>query len=339
MAPLISIIMPVFNAEKRIRVSIQSILDQTYRNLELILVDDGSIDASPMICDEFSLIDNRVKVIHQQNMRVSEARNVGIKESKGEFITFVDADDIIDVNTYEKVMGWLSDDTIDMLMFGMQFDYYKNDVIYKSVTRSVDRNLLIEMNEFKDEFFYLYDNNYLSPIWNKVIKAVIVKENNIWFEREMSILEDFKFSLDILEKSKRIFVLSNPFYEYYHNLKIGTLKRRPNIDYIRNFQILDMKLRIFAEKFEFDEGVNAQKINGMIIRYYIIAIEKLFSSSESLKYKYIEMKDIIATEEIKNALSNGYITRGRLRIVYYLLEKRKYLILFLLFFCNDILRK
>jgi Glycosyltransferases involved in cell wall biogenesis len=331
--------MPVFNAEKRIRVSIQSILDQTFKNFELILVDDGSVDGSPMICDEYSVIDNRVKVIHQPNKRVSEARNAGIKESKGDFISFVDADDIIDVNTYEKVMGLLSDDSIDMVIFGMRFDYYKNNVIYKSVTRSVDRSLLIDMNNFKNEFFYLYDNNYLSPVWNKVIKAAIVKENDIWFEKEMSFLEDFEFSLDILEKSKKIFVLSDPFYEYYHNLKVGSLERRPNIDCIRNFQILDMKLRNFAEGFELDEGLNARKINGMIIRYYIIAIEKIFSSSESFKYKYKEMKDIIATEEIKNALNKDYVTRGRLRVVYYLLKKRKYIILFLLFFCNDVLRK
>ncbi|WKY46934.1 glycosyltransferase [Eubacteriaceae bacterium ES3] len=339
MEPLISIIMPVYNAEKRMRISIDSILAQTYKNFELILVDDGSRDLSPQICDEYSALDPRVKAIHQKNLRVSEARNTGIRNAVGEFISFVDADDILNANAYKEVMEILADYSIDIVMFGMSFDYYKKEVLKKRVIRSVEKSYNINKNELKTYFLTLYDNNYLSPVWNKVIRTKVIKENKISFENEMSLLEDFKFSLDVLDKVERISVLSKPLYEYYHDLEVSTLKRRPNIDFMRNFQILDQQLRYFAKKYELDEGVNGKKINGMIIRYYMIAIEKLFSSNENAQYKFNEMKRIIETKEFQRALQTDYITRGRLKSIYDLLKKGRYRRLFLIFFANDVVRK
>lgn len=334
---LISVIMPVHNSEKRLELSINSILNQTYKNIELLLVNDGSIDASPMICDKYSKFDSRVKVIHQKNAGVSTARNRGIKESKGQFITFVDSDDIIDSNTFEEVMKQQLDESLDIIIFGMRFDYYKEDKLVKSKVLSMEKNMCFYIQNIKDLFFNLYEKNYLTPVWNKIIKASIIKENNIEFEKEMSILEDFKFVLDVLENSQKVCILSYPYYKYYHDILSSSLKRRPNIDYTKNFQILDKKIRAFSEKLLFDKDVDLKKINGLMIRYYLIAIEKLFSSSLKIKDKYTEMKRIIYLKEFQYALDKKNIMglRLKLRFICFLLKSRNYRIVFLLFYLND----
>lgn len=103
--PLISVIIPIYNVEKYIRQCIDSVIGQTYKNLEIILVDDGSLDNSPQICDEYAQRDNRIKVIHKENGHVSSARNVGIDASTGEFIMFTDSDDFIDRNMVEDLLA------------------------------------------------------------------------------------------------------------------------------------------------------------------------------------------------------------------------------------------
>ena len=108
--PLISIIVPVYKVEKYLNRCVESIVKQTYSNLEIILVDDGSQDQCPVMCDAWMEKDNRIKVVHKKNGGLSDARNAGMKISKGEFIGFVDSDDLIDHNMYQLLYEILSTD-------------------------------------------------------------------------------------------------------------------------------------------------------------------------------------------------------------------------------------
>ena len=101
--PLISVIIPVYKVEKYLNKCVDSVLNQTYKNLEIILVDDGSPDKCPEICDEYAKKDDRIKIIHKQNGGLSDARNVGIEKSTGEYITFIDSDDYVDSNYIEQL--------------------------------------------------------------------------------------------------------------------------------------------------------------------------------------------------------------------------------------------
>ena len=116
-SPLVSVIVPVYNVEKYLEECCDSILNQTYKNLEIILIDDGSDDNSPKICDSYKEKDSRVKVIHQKNSGVSSARNNGIKNSCGDFIIFADSDDKLEKNMCEKAVEALSQNT-DAVFFG-----------------------------------------------------------------------------------------------------------------------------------------------------------------------------------------------------------------------------
>ena len=114
MEDLISVVVPIYNVENYIKKCVDSILSQTYKNLEIILVDDGSPDNCPQICDEYAQKDNRIKVIHKENGGLSDARNAGIDISKGKFITFIDSDDYIEKDYVEVLYNSIKENASDM---------------------------------------------------------------------------------------------------------------------------------------------------------------------------------------------------------------------------------
>ena len=122
MENLISVIIPVYNAEKFLNKCLDSVIGQTYKNLEIILVDDGSQDDSGKICDEYAQKDNRIKVIHKENGGDSSARNTGLKMATGKYITTIDSDDWIELNAYEDMLKVLLEKNVDIVRCG----FYKN---------------------------------------------------------------------------------------------------------------------------------------------------------------------------------------------------------------------
>lgn len=118
----ISIIVPIYNVEKYVRQCIESIINQTYKNLQIILVDDGSTDTSGLICDEYASIDDRIEVIHKKNGGLVTARKIGLQKAKGEYIGFVDGDDYIDDNMYESLLGYILKKDVDMVHTGYWYE-------------------------------------------------------------------------------------------------------------------------------------------------------------------------------------------------------------------------
>lgn len=330
--PLISVIMPVYNAEKRLRVSIDSVLEQKYTNIELILINDGSTDRSKEICDEYILRDPRVVVIHKRNSGVSNARNSGMEIAKGEYFTFVDSDDRLNPIAYGKAVSYIENNQdIDILIFGMRFEYYISDKLIKFKDMSINKNIAISKEMINQFFFELYDQNYLSSSCNKMIRSSIIKENNIRFDSNMAILEDFNFTLDLLKQSKQIVAIQDVYYHYYHDATVSSFSRRPNIDYLQNFKILDNNLRKFSQQIGI-RGVNElEKLNTIIFRNYIIGVQKLFSSNASNSDKYKQLRRYVLDHDINKAADQANTERLRLKLVTYLFRKQRVKILFLLF--------
>lgn len=336
---LVTIIIPVFNAEKRLEQAIKSVIEQSYKNIELVLVNDGSTDDSLHICLKYAKLDSRIKVISQNNSGVSSARNRGLKESAGEFVMFLDSDDTIDSETISELLPHLYNDESDIAIFGMSFDYYKGDNFKYNRELSFKKNLSISSNEIKKHFFQMYDANYLSSACNKLFNSRIIKENKITFEENMAILEDFKFVLDFMENSKKITVISNVYYHYYNDISSNKLGRRPDIDYMRNFKILDYKLRQFVEKIGLEDEYSCGKINGMIFRYYITAIEKLFIEDKEYKYKYEKLKQIMLDKDLNYAVKKANPSNNKLKIIRYLFKTKSTKTLSFIFWINSIRKK
>lgn len=207
MEPILSVIVPVYNVERYIHNCIDSILNQTFTNFELILVDDGSTDKSGLICDGYGQIDKRIIVVHKKNGGQSSARNLGLKIAKGKYITFVDSDDEIVPCTYEENLKILfGDKTIDAVQYPAIYGYKSN----REFIRKPKFNILINHKELLK---YWWNNKVIDySLWNKIFKKEIF--NSIVFP-EGKIFEDFYIITD-LAKVINCFCLSVVGeYRYY----------------------------------------------------------------------------------------------------------------------------
>lgn len=177
--PLISVIVPVYKVEKYLQKCIDSILNQTYENLEIILVDDGSPDNCPRICDEYARRDGRVRVIHKQNGGLSDARNAGLKVFCGEYLMFVDSDDWIEPNYVEAMFAVATRHDLDLVISGVTYTYENEDRKNECAPAGND---VVE----------LVSNSLMGYAWNKLYRRNIVKR-----EFENIIREDMLFNLGV----------------------------------------------------------------------------------------------------------------------------------------------
>ncbi len=168
MKPLLSVIVPIYNVEKFLHRCVQSILKQTYRDLEIILVDDGSTDGSGRICDELGETDGRLRIIHQENGGLSAARNRGIEEAHGEYITFVDSDDYIDENMYHAMLMKMQEQNADMAVCGYSKWLEEKDCIVEP-TIGVVEGVLSGSDMFN--LLFCEELSVWMPVaWNKLYK-------------------------------------------------------------------------------------------------------------------------------------------------------------------------
>lgn len=209
-----SVVIPVYQAEKDLKRCILSWLAQTERELELILVDDGSTDGSAALCDELASMDQRVRVIHQRNAGVSSARNAGIRAAEGEFLLFTDSDDYVAPDYLEKMAGLQKETDSDLVLCGFHHLYDGADIL-----KIPGRTRCLEMADFEEDFLELYEKSYLNMPWNKMFRRSLAGT----FDTSLSLGEDLLFNLDYLRKCRRVAVLSEPLCYYIQEEQKVTL--------------------------------------------------------------------------------------------------------------------
>ena len=227
MDDLISVIVPVYNCEKYVTKCIESIINQTYRNLEIILVNDGSSDNSLKVLMDYKNKDPRIKVIDKKNEGVSKARNEGIKVCKGDYITFVDADDWLELDMYEKMHNILVKEKVDMV----RVNYYKNasnfDILFTGkncnlANRKINNKEIVEKiipSVLKDDIQALCPTfMYASKFRN-------------YFSNEIFLGEDKLFCLELLSSIESIYISNVPYYHYFYNNNSSNFN---NLDYKKN---------------------------------------------------------------------------------------------------------
>ncbi|WP_298367979.1 glycosyltransferase family A protein [uncultured Lutibacter sp.] len=208
LTPLISIIIPIYNAEKHLKKCISSVLNQTYDNFELILVNDGSTDNSSLICNNFEKLDKRIKITSQKNKGVSSARNIGINEAKGEYICFVDADDWVTKNYLSHFNLKIDIDLqIQSVRIWHEIDNRIKDVKF-SKQKLYKNSQIIEVIEIAER------NELIRSPWIKLFKTSIIKDNNIKFNSNISYGEDYIFVLNYLMFISSIYIIDKVNYIY-----------------------------------------------------------------------------------------------------------------------------
>ncbi len=212
--PLISVIIPVYNVEKYLRRCLDSVIAQTYQNFEIICVDDGSIDDSGKICDQYAVRDARIKVIHQENQGPSAARNRGLDAAEGEYIAFVDSDDYILEDMYKKMLDKLLNYNVDLCVCQWQYEFSDGRQVVKK--KNIDPTIYGCKTSLEfARFLYRgnYENSVVVAVWNKLYRRALL--DKIRFEGRIH--EDEAFSGRIMAKNISVYVMEDQFYVYAQN--------------------------------------------------------------------------------------------------------------------------
>lgn len=219
----ISVIIPIYNVEKYLKRCIESIIKQTYSNLEIILVDDGSPDGCAKICGEYKNKDERIVVIHKKNGGLSDARNAGLKVATGEIISYIDSDDYVDLDMYEKMTKAMEEKNADIVVCGTNIDYEDGHTKVKceKEEKSFNREeALIELNSFK---------SFDMAVWNKLYKREVVDKIEFPVGKKS---EDYFVMYQYFARAKKVVIINQAKYHYFQ--RSNSISRGKNVthDYI-----------------------------------------------------------------------------------------------------------
>lgn len=301
--PKVSILVPIYNVEKYLEQCIESIINQTLKDIEIILVDDGSPDNCPQMCDNYAKKDSRIKVVHKKNGGLSSARNAGIEVATGDYIGFVDSDDYIELDMYEKMYIIAKENNVDFVMS----DYCRVSSEGKvKATLDIDEGIY-NKNKIKKEVFPTLimsdDINYgsLLSVCYCLYKRDLFIKNNLMFDDEIKYSEDNLFSSIMGYKINSFYYMKGKyFYNYRYNP--NSISKTYKVDswdiYVNmNNKLKDLFLNV--EDYDFRNQLNAH-----IIYYAFNCINHVGNSDKSFSYKYKEIKRILNTKELKDGFKN-----------------------------------
>lgn len=244
----ISIIIPIYKIEQYLKSCVDSVLSQSYKDYELILVDDGSPDNCGKICDEYAKNNDNIKVVHKKNGGLSSARNAGMEVAEGEFLFFLDGDDFLEENSLEKFMKSVEENEADMYTFA-SYDYHENGE--KKLIPNISDKFIYSVNDFYKEMIKVV-GYFRWEVWRYLYKKSIVDENNIKARTDAKITEDCDFTNRYLQKIKKIYSVNIPVVNYRY-LRPGSAmtekEKNKCLDEIRNG-------KEFFELYSKQEGMN-----------------------------------------------------------------------------------
>lgn len=266
--PIVTVIVPIYNTENTLRKCVDSILNQSFTDYELLLIDDGSTDSSPIICDQYARLDSRIKVIHQANGGLSHVRNVGIKAAKGTWVSFVDSDDWIDSDYLGNFFMQLTDE--DIIIQGYQYDSHRQGIVRYN-------NFESESSEYVLNHLFDTKESLVGVTVDKLYKREIIINHHLLFNKEICFAEDAIFFFEYLKYVKRIGVRSTIGYHYVITENGLTGKRHPTEYYLKILSLFIERLDNLNISLKF-----RNKYIWNLIEYWLIY--------PNMKYAYQEFK-------------------------------------------------
>ena len=221
-----SFIIPVYNCKEFLPDCVESIRAVGTKAYEILLVDDGSTDASGELCDALAVQYPEIRVIHQPNSGASAARNRGIREAEGENVLFLDADDSIDSEALGAVLADPRCHQADLVIFGLTFDYYYHGSCYRRDPLYFEAEGILTEETWGNAFEELFLRNSLSPVWNKVYKREILQRYRLELNERMFLYEDFEFVLRYMQRCGNILNVPQAIYHYRQPEDEGNAGRR-----------------------------------------------------------------------------------------------------------------
>ena len=339
---MISIIIPVYKVENYLNQCLDSVINQTFKNLEIICINDGSPDNSLKIIEQYRRKDKRIRVINQKNEGLAGARNTGINNANGEFVFFLDSDDWLPLDAIEKLYGKMKDENADIVIGGRCTITLKNNYLF--LPNNYNKNLNFEeyiIKSFKDESFR-------PAAWGKLYKTKIIKRYSLYFPKGL-LYEDLLFVMKYLYYSNKIVILEESIYNYRYDRKdsiVNTLSIK-DIDCLKTVEILD---KFFKEN-EMERILKEEYYKKYIMEWIIYAtigklykkkikIEQLKEYIKILKENYIF--NIYLDEYLNLKCDNIKNLKKRLKLIrnkvyLYLLKNNYYRLSFLYIILNEFL--
>ena len=303
MKQLVSIIIPIYNVEKYLEQCIKSLINQTYRNLEIILINDGSTDKSTKICEKYKNQDNRIVFINKKNGGAASAKNEGLKIAKGDYITFVDSDDFIEPDMIEYMVNTIKKYNSDIIQCSFT-NLYKNTERFKQ-DKIVEQK--ISSKDFLELFLKKWDS---SLFWNKLFKREVIE--NV-FVKEGRCIDDEFFTYKCVINSKSI-VTSNKIVYNYRMRKSGVMKSESS-----QKQILKDRVDYLYERYELVRKIYKDLDKSFLehlLTYYLIISKDYYVDEKLLDY----MKNNLKSEKGKIITSNIDI-RIKMQIFKFMMTK------------------
>lgn len=256
--PVISVIVPVYNAETTIIECVNSICANHYQALEIILIDDGSTDASGAICDTLAASDARIKVIHKNNEGVGIARNTGMESATGDYVMFVDADDTVSELIYEKMVRQVAIENADCVVCAAIYIYTNVRKERTPLSHIFGSQSILGREEIDRRIVHPLitpghtDAALMQSVWNKLYRASVIRENGLSFSR-LPYAEDWLFNIEFFLKAGKVSFLEDPLY-FYNASTPGSLSRSWRKDSFQNTVWIQNRLaRLFPKKYTQDD--------------------------------------------------------------------------------------
>ena len=304
---LITVVVPVYKAESYLDKCVSSIVNQTYHNLEIILVDDGSPDQCPQMCDAWAKRDNRVKVIHKMNEGAGIARNVALSNARGDYICFVDSDDYMVETAFEKAIGIARKEGSDVVIFGShqvnEADEIVNTVIpdtYKNIFRGEDVQKVFLPDLIENEYVGARNTGLTLSFWVCLFSMELVRRAHWCIVSERDFVSEDSYSLlSLYAHINQVSILPEALYCY--RLSVGSLSRTYRDDGHRKYQKLYHVLSRLTEKLGYSMDVR-KRLSGLYLNQVIGMMKQIAASNLEVGREKALFREIITDELLQNAL-------------------------------------
>lgn len=314
---LISIIIPVYNVEKYIEKCVDSILNQSYKNIEIIFIIDGSEDDSEKILRKYQKLDNRIYIYNQENKGVSIARNVGIKRSNGIYVMFVDADDWINKDTIKIMLEKKNSNNVDIIKCCFSREFVQENMSLPS-EKMYEKDVFIKKYQFDNLLYPLFLNSYF---YNSVCGQLIKLENikNIKFNEGIEIGEDLLFNLELYFNIENVLVITDNLYHYRCNTQSAT-RNISKLNFLKKNEDILYVYSKFFEYFKNIDIINKQDISLKVIKEISSSILLMFIVADVSNYEKVKFLDDILNNiyftTICEYISNDYINSKTIKNKY-----------------------
>ena len=307
----ISILMPVYNSQEYLKNTVQGVINQSYKEWELILVDDGSKDNSKNICIELQKFDNRIRFINKENTGVSDTRNIALDNAKGKYIAFIDSDDSVHKDYLKILLSSIEKSKGQLAVCGFKERKISTNGQIEELSRVFYPKEVIAIEDMKDLIMDFGNSGLLNPLWNKLYNREIIEENNIRFKEEVETGEDFIFNLQYFRKINNICFSKGELYYYIRRNNNSITYQYIDNMYEKGLEIHNL-LEDFLKDMNFYNSKNKYILYGNHLMGVFSAFLNLFHKDckLTLKQKKHYIKAIVNREYVSECAVNRKRDKG-----------------------------